>query len=187
MSPNCANLRKVRQKKCFIWYFLTQFPAKLSHFSNIWLQIFNTPMFWEKNSRVLGIKLKHFENKFKLFGFTNYTCYHKRIKNSPNYSYNWREALTFPCPTSFFRFYTKKFTLKGIRLARSAQVRFERKNLSNNWCQSKILTQLSNLWWMPNSVGIGFSPTMKTGSSRRFKRYPTTYRWVSSWIPFTVD
>ena len=28
---------------------------------------------------------------------------------------------------------------------------------------------------------------MKTGSSRRFKWYPTTYKWVSSWLPFTMD
>ena len=47
--------------------------------------------------------------------------------------------------------------------------------------------QLSNLWWMPNSVSIGFDTAMKTDSSRRFKRYPTTYGWVSSRLPFTVD
>ena len=40
---------------------------------------------------------------------------------------------------------------------------------------------------MPNSVSKGFDTAMKTGSSRRFKRYPTTYMWVSSWLPFTVD
>ena len=28
---------------------------------------------------------------------------------------------------------------------------------------------------------------MRTGSSRRLKWYPTTYTWVSSWLPFTVD
>ena len=50
-----------------------------------------------------------------------------------------------------------------------------------------VKAQLSNLWWMPNSVRIGFGPAMKTGSSRRFKRNPTTYMWVSSWLPFTVD
>ena len=48
-------------------------------------------------------------------------------------------------------------------------------------------TQLSNLWWMPNSVSKCFGTAMRTGSSRRFKRYPTTYMWVSSWFPFTVD
>ena len=48
-------------------------------------------------------------------------------------------------------------------------------------------TQLSNHWWIPNSVRIGSDPAMKTGSSRRFKRYPTTCRWVSSQIPFTED
>ena len=47
--------------------------------------------------------------------------------------------------------------------------------------------QLSNLWWMPNSVCMGFDTAMKTGSSRRFKRYPTTYIWVSSRLPFTED
>ena len=31
------------------------------------------------------------------------------------------------------------------------------------------------------------APQWKLGSSRRFKRYPTTYMWVSSWLPFTVD
>ena len=43
-------------------------------------------------------------------------------------------------------------------------------------------TQLSNLWWMPNSVSKGFDTAMKTGSSRRFKRYPTTYRGVSRYL-----
>ena len=47
--------------------------------------------------------------------------------------------------------------------------------------------QLSNLWWMSNSVRIGLAVAMKTGSSRRFQRYPTTYMWVSSWLPFTED
>ena len=48
-------------------------------------------------------------------------------------------------------------------------------------------TQLSNLWWMPNWVSIGFDSAMKTGSSRRLKRYSTTYGCVSKWLPFTVD
>ena len=45
------------------------------------------------------------------------------------------------------------------------------------------VAQLSNLWWIPNSVSKGFDTAMKTGSSRRFKRYPTTYNWVSSRPP----
>ena len=49
------------------------------------------------------------------------------------------------------------------------------------------LSQLSNLWWMPNSFCMGFDTAMKTGSSRRFKQYPTTYIWVSSRLPFTED
>ena len=36
---------------------------------------------------------------------------------------------------------------------------------------------------MPISVRIGFDTAMKTGSSRRLKRYPTTYMWVSSCFP----
>ena len=48
-------------------------------------------------------------------------------------------------------------------------------------------SQLSNLWWMPNSISKGFDTAMKTGSSRWFKLYPTTYMWVSSWLPVTVD
>ena len=51
----------------------------------------------------------------------------------------------------------------------------------------KMSSQLSNIWWMPNSVSKGFDTAMRTGSSRRFKRHPTTYMWVSSWLPFTVD
>ena len=39
--------------------------------------------------------------------------------------------------------------------------------------------QLSNLLWMPNSVSKGFGLAMRTSSSRRFKRYPKTYMWVS--------
>ena len=46
-------------------------------------------------------------------------------------------------------------------------------------------TQLSNLWRIPNSVSKGFDTAMWMGSSRRFKRYPTTYMWVSSQLPFT--
>ena len=51
----------------------------------------------------------------------------------------------------------------------------------------KWATQLSDLWWIPNSVSKGFDTAMKTGSSIRLKRYPTTYMWVSSWLPFTED
>ena len=40
---------------------------------------------------------------------------------------------------------------------------------------------------MANSVSKGFGTAMKKGSSRRFKRHPTNYIWVSSWLPFTVD
>ena len=47
--------------------------------------------------------------------------------------------------------------------------------------------QLSNLWWLPNSVSKGFGTAIKTVSLRRVKRYPTTYRWVSSQLPFTED
>ena len=47
-------------------------------------------------------------------------------------------------------------------------------------------SQLSNIRWMPNSVSKGFDTAMKTGSSRRFKWYPTTYMWVSSQLPFTM-
>ena len=55
------------------------------------------------------------------------------------------------------------------------------------WHRRYNTAQLSNLWRTSNSVRKGFGPAMKTGSSRRFKRYPTTYMWVSSWLPFTVD
>ena len=51
----------------------------------------------------------------------------------------------------------------------------------------QTVSQLSNLRWMPHSFRIDFGPAMKIGSSRRFKRYPTTYMWVSSWLPFTMD
>ena len=47
-------------------------------------------------------------------------------------------------------------------------------------------SQLSNLWWMSNS-SKSFHTAMKTGSSRRFNRYPTTYRWASCPLPFTKD
>ena len=48
-------------------------------------------------------------------------------------------------------------------------------------------TQLSKFWQIPNSVRIGFDPAMKMGSSRRFQRYPTTYMWVSSQLPFREE
>ena len=55
-------------------------------------------------------------------------------------------------------------------------------------CHSILfLSQPSNLRWMPNSVSKGFDTAMKMGSSRQCKRYPTTYRWVSRWPPFTVE
>ena len=57
--------------------------------------------------------------------------------------------------------------------------------LANLIC--KTFTQLSNLWWVSSSISKGFGHAMKTGSSRRFKRYLTTYRWASSQIPFTED
>ena len=45
---------------------------------------------------------------------------------------------------------------------------------------SAYITQLSNLWWMPNSVRKGFGPPMLLGSSRRLQKYPANHRWVSS-------
>ena len=48
-------------------------------------------------------------------------------------------------------------------------------------------TTLSNLRWMASSVSKGFDTAMKTGSSRRFKWYPKTCMWVSSWLPFNMD
>ena len=50
-----------------------------------------------------------------------------------------------------------------------------------------FLPKRSNLRWMPNSDIKGFDTAMKTGSSIQVKRYPTTYMWVSSWFPFTMD
>ena len=49
------------------------------------------------------------------------------------------------------------------------------------------VTELSNLWWMPNSVGMGFDTVTKMGSSRKWERYPTTNMWVSSQLPVTKD
>ena len=46
--------------------------------------------------------------------------------------------------------------------------------------QMRVEAQLSNLWWIPNSVSICFSPVIKTGSSRRFKRFLTTHVWLLS-------
>ena len=54
-------------------------------------------------------------------------------------------------------------------------------------CFASTQTQLSNVWWMPNSGSKGFDTAMRTGSARRFKQHPTTYMWVSSLLPFTVD
>ena len=62
---------------------------------------------------------------------------------------------------------------------------------SSTWSNIELrvhwVTQLSNLQWMPNSVSIGFGTAMKTGSSRRFRRYSTTSTWVLSWLSFIVD
>ena len=41
-------------------------------------------------------------------------------------------------------------------------------------------TQLSNLWWMSNSVCMGFGTAVRMGSLRRLKRCPTNFTWVSS-------
>ena len=46
-----------------------------------------------------------------------------------------------------------------------------------NWIEGR--TPLSNLWWIPNSVSVGFGTATKTGSSRRFKR------WLS--LAFIID
>ena len=44
----------------------------------------------------------------------------------------------------------------------------------NDYYTYKRGSQLSNLWWMPNSVSKGFDTAMRTGSSSRLKWYPTT-------------
>ena len=49
------------------------------------------------------------------------------------------------------------------------------------------VSQLSNLWRMPNTVSKGFDTAMKTGFARQFKWYPITHMWVSSRLPITVD
>ena len=64
---------------------------------------------------------------------------------------------------------------------------FAQKSLLRLSIRIVMESQLSKLWWMPNSVRIGFGPAMKTGTSRGFKLYPATYSWVSSQYPFTVD
>ena len=43
-------------------------------------------------------------------------------------------------------------------------------------------TQLSKVWWMPHQK-LGFDTVMKTGLTRRFQQYPSTYMWNSSWLP----
>ena len=48
------------------------------------------------------------------------------------------------------------------------------------------MTTKSNLWWMPNSFKKGFSPVMKTGSSRRFQWYPMIFIWASSRFPLWI-
>ena len=52
-------------------------------------------------------------------------------------------------------------------------------------CCDQTSAKLSNLRCMPNLVSK--DTAMKMGSSRRFKWYPTTYMWVSSWLFLTVD
>ena len=92
--------------------------------------------------------------------------------------------------TSFlFSYLTATATLQGMPVKWIPS----KWNIMVSWLVSsigkvlKISSQLSNLWWMPNSVSKGFDTAMRTGSSRRFKRYPTTYMWVLSWLPFTVE
>ena len=50
-----------------------------------------------------------------------------------------------------------------------------------------FVTLLFNLWWLSNSVCMGFGTAMRMGPARRFKQFPTTYTWVSSQLPFTKD
>ena len=52
---------------------------------------------------------------------------------------------------------------------------FEATLLGEKTLPKECWAQLSYLWWMPKSVSKVFDAALKTGSSRGFKRYPTTY------------
>ena len=74
--------------------------------------------------------------------------------------------------------------LGGLSCRRRSPANKPKKKITSCVLQSELCNpQISNLWWMPNSVSKGFDTAVKMGSSRRFKRYPTTYRWVSRQLP----
>ena len=63
-----------------------------------------------------------------------------------------------------------------FQLDRSSQFRLRAgQNMLVFQNASNSRTQLSNLWWMSNSDCMGFGTAMRTGSSRRYKRYLATY------------
>ena len=50
------------------------------------------------------------------------------------------------------------------------------------------MAQLSNLWWIPNSVRIGLCLPWKRARQDDSNDTPQpSYMWVSSWLLFTVD
>ena len=59
--------------------------------------------------------------------------------------------------------FSKKLVLNALKTSSKETTLWRHRSLS--------LPQLSNLWWIPNSVSKGFDTAMKRGSSRRFKRY----------------
>ena len=67
------------------------------------------------------------------------------------------------------------------------QARPDQKHLQPGVGKVSKAKQLSNLWWMQNSVCMGSGTAMKRAHQDDSNDTPTTYMWVSSHLPFTVN
>ena len=67
----------------------------------------------------------------------------------------------------FYTPFPSNFMLSWV-FGKMAKSPFNKGTFSGTGKSTQYPTQLSNLWWMPNSVSKGFDTAMKMGSSRRF-------------------
>ena len=89
-EPKPGKFARSAPKKCYVWYFLSKFPAKHSHFFKYLtpnLQnssaLEKTQGLWGKNSSILRKNSSFLAPKLNEPVVTNYTRYHESVKKKP--------------------------------------------------------------------------------------------------------
>jgi len=89
-EPKPGKFARSAPKKCYVWYFLSKFPAKHSHFFKYLtpnLQnssaLEKTQGLWGKNSSILRKNSSFLAPKLNEPVVTNYTRYHNSVKKKP--------------------------------------------------------------------------------------------------------